>query len=75
MVTFEEYVTTGQAAHILRLSEATVRIWADAKKVTVLRDPRGHRLLVKAEIERLAKERAFQGGSLPSPDVTRRRQR
>jgi excisionase family DNA binding protein len=63
--TLESYVTTGQAAHILRLSEATIRAWADAKKVTVLRDPRGRRLLVKAEIERLAKERGFQGDSWP----------
>jgi len=51
------YVGLTVAAHILGLSQSTVRLLADSGRVRSTRDPVGRRLLLREDVERIADER------------------
>jgi excisionase family DNA binding protein len=53
---------TSEAARILRCNEQTARQWADSGKVSVVRTAGGVRLFDRAELERLAADRAVKAG-------------
>ena len=43
----ERLLTTREVAVLFRVDEKTVRRWADAGKLTVIRTPTGHKLLFR----------------------------
>ena len=57
-VVLDDYETISLAARSLGVSEATVREWADRGVLRTIRDPRGWRLVLRADVTRLVRERA-----------------
>jgi excisionase family DNA binding protein len=53
----DEYLTTGDAARVLRVDPATVRMYERAGRLPALRTPGGLRLFARSDVERLAHER------------------
>jgi excisionase family DNA binding protein len=49
---------TSEAARVLKVSADTVRTWADAGRLTVWRTSAGLRVFDRAELERVAADRA-----------------
>lgn len=56
----QQFCGVREASALLGLSEASVKHMADAGRVRMVRDPVGRRLLNRADVERLAKERRKQ---------------
>jgi excisionase family DNA binding protein len=50
-------ILTRDVAQLLQVSEATVRLWADAGRLQVVRTARGVRLFDREQVEQLARER------------------
>jgi excisionase family DNA binding protein len=51
---------TSEAARLLKVNEMTVRKWADTGRISVVRTPGGVRVFDRAELERLAADRAVK---------------
>ena len=57
MVEHMDIISVGEAARILRRSEATVRAWTDAGRLAGYRvAATGQRLYLRIDVERLARE-------------------
>lgn len=67
------WLTVGQAARLLRVSDTTVREYADAGRLTASRLPSGHRRIDPTSVEQLRAELYDQPGTAedpaPSPDA------
>lgn len=46
-----EYLTTGEAADVLGVSDETLRRWADDRKVRHVRLPSGHRRFIRSDLD------------------------
>jgi excisionase family DNA binding protein len=52
MTKLNEYIRIAEAAHIMGVSQNTLRLWAEAGKVPVCRNPaNGYRLFRKKDLE------------------------
>lgn len=67
------WLTVGQAARLLGVSETTARDYADAGRLNSTRLPSGHRRIDPASVEKLRAELYGQPGTAedpaPSPDA------
>ncbi len=54
-----DYVGLTEASRITGLSVSLLRTYADTNRVRSLRDPLGRRLLVRADVEKLRRERSL----------------
>ena len=52
-LSMETLLPLAQAAHILGVSEATLRNWDSKKKIRTVRTPGNHRRIPREEVERL----------------------
>jgi excisionase family DNA binding protein len=53
MTKLREYVKTAEAAHILGVSQNTLRAWAEAGKIPVRRNPANrYRLFLRRDLDR-----------------------
>jgi excisionase family DNA binding protein len=52
-----EYLSTTEAANILKCSDETVRKYADSNKLDCIRTAGNRRILLRESVERLAAER------------------
>ena len=46
-----EYLTTGEAADVLGVSDETLRRWADDRKVRHVRLPSGHLRFIRSDLD------------------------
>jgi excisionase family DNA binding protein len=58
VVVLEQYLSVGQTAMRLGVSQVTVRKPIDAGRLEYVRDPLGHRWVLRPSLERLIAERA-----------------
>jgi excisionase family DNA binding protein len=58
VVVLEQYLSVGQAAMRLGVSQVTVRKLIEAGRLESVRDPLGHRWILRTSLERLIAERA-----------------
>ncbi len=59
----EDLVTMGQASAILNASATTLRWWIEAGRIRAVRDGANRRLLVRADVVRVAEERKRAGAA------------
>jgi predicted site-specific integrase-resolvase len=58
MRTLQDLMSLTQASQLLGKTTETLRKYADTGRVRCVRDPSGRRLLVRADVERLATQQA-----------------
>lgn len=59
MTRMNEYVKVAEAAHILGVSQNTLRAWAEAGRIPVRRNPaNGYRLFLRRDLERFLERAA-----------------
>ena len=51
------WVTVGEAAKLIGVSEPTLRKWTDAGAIAVFRTPGGHRRYLRADLEQFRRSR------------------
>jgi len=53
-----DWLTVGEAAKFIGVSEPTLRKWTDAGRIAVFRTPGGHRRYLRAELDDFRHSRA-----------------
>ena len=62
-----DFITTADAARIAKVSEDTIRAWERRGILPATKTPSGLRLFSRADVERLAAERAAKRGTAGEP--------
>lgn len=60
----EGFTTLTSASHVVGVSTQTLKQWADKGLIRVVRDDAGRRLLLREDVERIARERAARSQQL-----------
>lgn len=63
-----EYLTTGEAAAVLGVSDETLRRWADDRKVRHVRLPSGQLRFIRADLDAVLQP-VETAAATPSPEV------
>ncbi len=63
----EDLMTLTQASRILNVTATTLRWWIVAGRIRAVRDGAGRRLLLREDVERIAKERKRAGVARRAP--------
>lgn len=66
-----EYLTTGEAADVLGVSDETLRRWADDRKVRHVRLPSGQLRFIRADLDAVLAP-VETAAATPSPEVGER---
>ena len=66
-----EYLTTGEAADVLGVSDETLRRWADDRKVRHVRLPSGQLRFIRADLDAVLQP-VETAAATPSPEVGER---
>lgn len=57
-MTVGQWLTVGEAAKLIGVSEPTLRKWTDSGRIAVFRTPGGHRRYLRIELEQFRRSRA-----------------
>lgn len=56
MKDLRDFMSLTEASAIIQRTPVTLRNWADSGRIRAVRDPAGRRLLVRSDVERVARE-------------------